>query len=188
MEPFIFLVKIFFQLYIMVILFRFLLQLVRADFYNPLSQFTVKLTNPVLVPLRKFIPGYGGVDNASLVFAGLVILIKIIAINFMKGIDAQPLDIFIFVIWGIVEQLLNIVMYVTIIGALLSWFGGAHINPVAGVFYQISDPFVRPVRKILPPIGGLDLSPMFLIIGIIFIKMLILYNVQYLAFASTMYG
>ncbi|MEM8832999.1 MAG: YggT family protein [Pseudomonadota bacterium] len=188
MEPFIFLIRIFFQLYIMVILFRFLLQLVRADFYNPLSQFTVKLTNPVLIPLRKIIPGYGGVDNASLVFAATVILIKIFIINLLKGISISPLDIFVFVLWGVFEQLLNLVLYVTIIGALLSWLGGAHVNPMAGIFYQVSEPFVRPIRRLVPAVGGFDLSPMFLIIGILFLKMLILYNVQYLAFASTMYG
>ena len=160
-------------LYIIIVLLRFLLQMVRADFYNPLSQFIVKATSPVLKPMRRIIPGLFGVDIASLLLAyGLQVIENALLFAF-KGISLNPL----FLLWYSIGSLLTLLLYIyffaILIQVIVSWVSPGTYNPVTAIIHQISEPVMRPARKILPPFSGMDLSPILVFIGLNILLMLI---------------
>ena len=172
MSPFIFLIDTLFSIYTMVVIMRFLLQLVKADFYNPISQFVVAATNPLLKPMRKIIPGFGGIDNASIVLATLLTLIKVLIIAAMTGYTFTLGQLTINVLYMVFDQTIQLLVVLLIVLAVLSWIGQSN-NPILSVVHQITEPLIRPIRRLMPPIGGLDLSPMFLIISLIFFKLVV---------------
>jgi len=171
MNAFKFLIEIAFDLFLMVVLLRFWLQLARADFYNPLSQFIVKATSPLVNPLRKVIPGFAGIDMASLVLGFLIAFAKISVVMLMFYGTWEPISALIGSGITLVKEGINLVFWVLIIRAILSWVSQGY-NPMEAVFHQLTEPMLRPIRKIIPPIGGLDLSILVLIIGIQFIQIL----------------
>ena len=172
---FAFLLGFVIDLYIFLVLTRFLLQLVRADFYNPVSQFVVRATNPVLLPLRKLIPGFGGVDLASLVLAFILILLKLVLLTllFTGGFSADPLELVIVLFREIARLLLSYLFWAVLIRIILSWVAPDPYNPVVQVLGQITEPVMAPARKLLPPMGGLDLSPMLVMVVIYFLQVLL---------------
>ena len=178
MEPLtqatIYLVKTLFSLYILVILLRFLLQVARADFYNPLSQAIVKITDPAIKPLRRIIPGLFGLDLSSLLLALLVQMVAIVAIYLLYS---QGMPNLLWVLgWaalGLFSMVLNIYFFAMIIVIILSWVAPHTHNPGAMLVYQLTEPVMRPARNLIPPIGGLDLSPIFIFIAINLIEMLV---------------
>lgn len=168
-SPIQFLLITLFDLYVMVIILRFMLQLFRADFYNPLSQFVVKATNPLLVPLRKILPGVGGLDIASLVLAYLVVLLKMILLYAMSQ-SALPATTLIFLsLADLLTQCVNLLFWLVLVRAIVSWINPSMNNPFILVIYQVTEPIMAPVRKLIPPMGGLDLSPIILILGLQFL-------------------
>lgn len=173
---FLFLIDSLFQIYISIVLARFILQTVRADFYNPISQFIVKATNPILIPLRRIVPGFGGLDIASLVlFVALIIIKLALYVYLFHAIPMYPpLQMVIVLLLSIASVVLNFFLYVIIVSALLSWVVAASggYNPLADILRQISEPLLAPARKVIPPMGGLDISPMLVIFGLLFIKQL----------------
>lgn len=166
----IYLMQTVLTLYVIAILLRFLLQLVRADFYNPISQFLVKATNPLLIPLRKLIPGFAGLDVAALILALLIQLVAIVALVLLAGAKMPPISLMI--VWallGIVGLLVNIYFFALLAMIILSWVAPGGNNPALMLLYQITEPVMAPFRKLLPPMGGLDLSPIlvFILINVI---------------------
>lgn len=161
-ETGVFLVQIVFGLYILAVLLRLLFQIVRADFYNPLAQFVVALTNPVLRPLRRLIPGLFGVDVASIVLLLLLQMLELYVVSLLIG---RPVVVSALLYAAMVELLMT-TLYVFIVAivvrALLSWIVpyGAHQNPAMSLLLSLTEPLLRPARRHLPPIGGLDLSPL----------------------------
>lgn len=172
-DAFRFLVEVIFDLYLMVVLLRFWLQTARADFYNPLSQFVVKATSPLLNPIRKVIPGLGGFDLASLMLALIVAALKIVTISLIFFGGLEPLTVLIGSVITVIKEGLNLVFWVLIIRAILSWVSQGY-NPIEAIFHQLTEPMLRPIRKIIPPISGLDLSILILIIGLQFLQILFL--------------
>ncbi|ATC99308.1 MAG: YggT family protein [Pseudomonadota bacterium] len=172
-DAFRFLVEVVFDLYLMVVLLRFWLQSARADFYNPLSQFVVKATSPLLNPIRKVIPGLGGFDLASLVLALIVAALKIVTISLLFFGGIEPVTVLVGSLITVIKEGLNLAFWVLIIRAILSWVSQGH-NPIEAIFHQLTEPMLRPIRKIIPPIGGLDLSILVLIIGLQFLQILFL--------------
>lgn len=172
-DAFRFLVEVVFDLYLMVVLLRFWLQTARADFYNPLSQFVVKATSPLLNPIRKVIPGLGGFDLASLVLALIVAALKIVTISLLFFGGIEPVTVLVGSLITVIKEGLNLAFWVLIIRAILSWVSQGH-NPIEAIFHQLTEPMLRPIRKIIPPIGGLDLSILVLIIGLQFLQILFL--------------
>ena len=168
-----FLVGIVFDLFLMVVLLRFWLQAAKADFYNPMSQFVVKATSFAVNPLRKIIPGVGGFDIASLVLAYLVAVAKLSVIFLMFYNAWAPGPVFIQALITVIKEGLNLLFWVLIIRALLSWVSQGY-NPIEAVFHQLTEPMLRPIRKIIPPLGGLDLSILVLIIGLQFLQFLVM--------------
>ncbi|WP_042147460.1 MULTISPECIES: YggT family protein [unclassified Pseudoalteromonas] len=171
MNAFKFLIEIAFDLFLMVVLLRFWLQLAKADFYNPLSQFIVKATSPLVNPLRKVIPGFAGIDVASLVLGFLIAFAKVSVVMLMIYGTWEPISALIGSGITLVKEAVKLVFWVLIIRAILSWVSQGN-NPMEAVFHQLTEPMLRPIRKIIPPIGGLDLSVLVLIIGIQFIQIL----------------
>ena len=158
-------------LYIAVIILRFWLQLARADFYNPFSQAVVKLTNPLLIPLRRIIPGVFGIDIASLLLA-LMVQLAIGELNFFVVTYElyNPLSALLFGLLGT----LKIATYLTfglIIVMVVSSFVAPYSNhPVIMLSRQLIDPLAAPLRRLIPPAGGLDFSVLFISIGLVVVQ------------------
>lgn len=169
-EIVIYLVQTLLSLYLVAMLLRFLLQLVRADFYNPISQFLVKITNPVVVPLRRVIPGYGGIDMASLLLSLLLQMLAIIVLLALHGLD--PPNVGLLLLWsalGVIGLLVNIYFFALLAMIILSWIAPGSGHPAVHLLYQVTEPVMAPLRKMLPPMGGLDFSPilMFILINVV---------------------
>ncbi|MEJ2393706.1 MAG: YggT family protein [Candidatus Thiodiazotropha sp.] len=173
-NPIIFLIQTLFGLYILAVLLRFLLQVVRADFYNPISQFLVKATNPPLKVMRRIIPGLGGIDLSSLILAWLLKSIEILLILLVSGGAVNLLAPLLWAIPLLVELVINIYLFGILIQVILSWVSPGNYNPAVGLLYSLTSPLLRPAQKLLPPMGGLDLSPMLVMIGLVLLKMLLL--------------
>jgi YggT family protein len=173
MNPFVFLIDILLHLYISALMLRIILQVVRADFYNPISQFIVKITNPVVKPLRKIIPGFWGIDMATLVIVLALGMVKTLVVHGVLPVE-----------WLIIKSLietidlaLSVFLYAIIIQALLSWVNPDPYNPVVGLLNSITWPVLKHFRKLMPDLGGFDLSPIFAIIAILFVQQSIHYVV-----------
>ena len=164
------LIQTFFHLFLLAVMLRLLLQLARADFYNPISQFLVKATNPVLRPLRKIIPGVGGIDLASVV---LIILLQMAAIALLVWVNGYAVpNVFALAVWGAVGMVglvLNIYFVAILAAIILSWIAPGNYNPAVVLLHQLTEPVMAPFRRLLPPLGGLDLSPIlvFLVINVL---------------------
>lgn len=165
------------SLFLVIVILRFLLQVVRADFYNPVSQAIVKITMPLLKPLRKVIPSVLGIDTASVV---LIVLVQLVASAILAvimgaaGIILNPLPL---ILWGIVGALTIISsiffwsMIISIVGSFIAPF--SH-HPLLVLANQIINPLAAPIRKLLPPLGGvLDLSPIIILLGLKVVDMMI---------------
>ncbi len=172
-NPIIFLIQTLFGLYILAVLLRFLLQLVRADFYNPISQFLVKVTNPPLKLMRRIIPGLGGIDLASLILVWLLKSIEILLIILVSGSAVNLVAPLLWAIPELAELLINIFFFSILIQVILSWVSPGNYNPAIGLLYSLTGPVLRPAQKLLPPMGGLDLSPMLVMIGLFLLKMML---------------
>jgi YggT family protein len=165
-----YLVQTFLSLYTVAMLLRFVLQLVRADFYNPISQFLVKVTNPLVIPLRKVIPGIGGLDLASLLLAMLLQMAGIVILLLLYGLGLP--NIFVLLIWSalaLVGLLVNIYFFALLAMIILSWVAAGSRHPAILLLYQITEPVMAPFRKALPSMGGMDFSPIlvFILINIV---------------------
>ena len=165
MNAVLFLINTFFDLYLMVVLLRLWLQWARADFYNPFSQFVTKATNPFLIPLRRVIPGWGGFDFASLVLAFLVAGLKLCLVYFIVTGGFPAMSIAVNSIVTVFKEAFNLIFWVLVIRAILSWVSQGQ-NPIEAVMHQLSEPMLAPIRRIIPPMGGLDLSIIVLLIGL----------------------
>lgn len=165
-----FLVRSIFTLFLMVVLLRVMLQVARADFYNPLSQAIVKITNPLLLPLRKIIPGLGGLDVAGIVLAVVVQILCIILLFAMNGFGFPPVaNTLAWAGLGIISLILNIYWVAVLIGIIASFIAAGNNHPLLLLLHQFTEPVLAPFRRILPPIGGIDLSPLlfFLLLGVL---------------------
>jgi YggT family protein len=144
---------------------------VRADFYNPFSQFVVKATNPLVLPLRRIIPSLGRLDSATLLLAYGLMLAKLVILQLLQSGQVAILPSVIFAAILLVKETLTLLFWILVIRALLSWFSQGR-SPVEYVMHQLTEPLLRPVRRILPPLGGLDLSVLVVLIGLQFLNIL----------------
>jgi YggT family protein len=162
-----YLVQTLLSLFLVAMLLRFLLQLVKADFYNPISQFLVKATNPLVVPMRRVIPGFGGLDIATLVLALLLQTVAIVVLLLINGLGIP--NILLILAWaalGLVGLLVNIYFFALLATIILSWVAAGSGHPAIYLLHQITEPVMAPFRRILPAMGGLDLSPILVFIMI----------------------
>jgi len=167
-----FLVSTIFDLYIMVVLLRIWLQAARADFYNPFSQFIVKATQSVVGPLRRVIPSVGSLDLATLLFAYLLCVIKfVILILIANGTLVFSVDFLLFGLLSLVKAAGGLLFWVLLLRAILSWVSQGR-SPIEYLFNQLTEPMLAPIRRILPPMGGFDLSVLVLFIALQFASFL----------------
>lgn len=186
MSPLMLVINTLFDLYVLLVLLRFLLQMLRADFYNPVSQFIVRMTTPPLKILRRVIPSIAGQDTASIVLCLLLIYAKFLLMRVLSiplvSIGGHAVHIaaasyaglLVYTIADLVSLLLTVFLVAVIIKVVLSWISPGHYNPVIGLVERIASPVLRPIRRLLPPIGGLDLSPLFATLALLVIKMLVI--------------
>lgn len=163
-EAGVFLINVVFGFYILMVMLRFMLQTVRADFHNPVSQFLVKFTSPALKPLRRFIPGVAGIDMSAII---LLLLLKFIEQLLIYLLAGPGIHIGVLILVSI-TGLISLALYIYIIGifalVIMSWIQPGSYNPVISLITQITEPVMRPVRRYIPPVSGLDLSPLVAII------------------------
>lgn len=159
----VFVLNTLFGLYIGAVLLRLLLQWTRADFYNPLSQTVVKITNPALKYLRRYVPPLGRLDTASVVLAFVVQAVNLWLISL---IFAAGLGVFTLLLMSAAEllsKLIYLYMFAIILQAIASWVAPGSYNPVLRLLDHLTDPLLDPVRRMLPNLGGIDLSPLVVI-------------------------
>ena len=167
----IYLTQTFLSLYMIAMLLRFLMQWARADFYNPISQFLVKITNPLVVPLRRVIPGFGGIDLATLLLAFLLQVAAIVVVIILGGFALpSPLLIIVWAALGILGLLVNIYFFAILAMVILSWLAPGNSNPAIYLLHQITEPVLKPFRQLLPPMGGFDFSAILVFVLINVIK------------------
>lgn len=163
-------INLFFGLYLLIVLLRFLFQLVRADFYNPISQFVLKATNPLLMPIRKVIPSIGSIDTSSLVLALVVQMLGALLAILLVGGGVPPLKLVIWSVLLILNLILQIYFFSLIITVIVSWIAPQSQNPAIALIHQLLAPVTNPIRKMLPDMGGIDISPIFLFFAIMVLK------------------
>jgi len=178
----VFIIKTLGSLYLLIVLMRFILQLVRANFYNPLCQFIVKATQPLLKPLRRVIPSMFGLDMSSLVLALIVQMVLIAIILALKGFMVDWLLLVPWALIALFSLFLNILFYAMIISVILSWVAPGSHNPGAELVAQITEPVLAPFRRIIPNLGGLDISPIFAFIVIQLLQSWLIPRLAYFAF------
>ena len=161
-------------LYLTAIILRFLLQLARADFYNPISQTLVRVTNPAIKPLRRIIPGFFGIDIASLVLAILVKLVMILVLFFVQtgAINVNFAVALLVAALSVFVTIFNIYFVAMIATIILSWVAPGSYHPAAVLIHQVVEPVMAPFRRLLPPMGGIDFSPMVAFLALNVVKIL----------------
>ncbi len=155
-----FVVNTIFYVVCFLFLCRFILQAAKADFYNPISQGVVKATDPLLRPLRIVIPGFRNIDIASFLAAWLA---KAVGIALVQGLESQIMPGAFFLImvglYEVLRLLLSIYFYALIIVIVLSFVAPGNYHPAAVLLAQLTEPVLAPARRLIPPLGGLDFSP-----------------------------
>ncbi len=169
----IYLISTITDLYIAAILLRLLLQWVKADFYNPLSQFLVKVTNPVLVPARRLIPSIGPLDTASVVVMFLLELMQLAIISQIGQQDFSMTFLLIFAVRKLIFALLMTYFVLIIARVIVSWIANQSRHPIIPLVYQLTDPVLKPISKLLPAMGGFDLAPLLALIALRFLLLLL---------------
>ncbi|GHE77025.1 YggT family protein [Thalassotalea profundi] len=168
MEAINYLLKFVLDALVLVLIFRVWLQMVKADFYNPLSQFIVKVTNPMVIPLRRIIPGFAGLDIASILLILIVSSAKFIIIPMLNGGPFDPLAAMYFGLLFSIKQVGFLLFILMLAMAVMSWVVQGY-NPTQAILHQLTEPFLNPIRRIVPSLGGLDLSVLiaFLLLNVI---------------------
>ncbi|MDH5378250.1 MAG: YggT family protein [Gammaproteobacteria bacterium] len=170
----IFLINFLFGFFLLLIMVRMIMGMVRADFKNPISQFIVKLTNPALVPLRRVIPPMGGIDTASVLLLFVLQALEVFLIGAIRGHSIVPAGIAVLSIAGLLSLLLKVYIFGILIQVVLSWVSPQGYNPVAYILYQINEPVLRQARRFVPPISGFDLSPIIVTLVLYLASMLLI--------------
>lgn len=180
-NPTIFIIDTLLSLYILAVMLRFLLQWCGAEFYNPISQFLVKVTHPPLRILRRFVPPVGKIDTSSLVLVLALQMLDDFSIWMLKGVSIGIGALAILSITQLVSLLINIFIFAVFARALLSWLNPGTFNAASSILYSLTEPLLDICRRFIPDLGGIDLSPLAALLLLQLAKMLILPPLQQLA-------
>lgn len=180
-----FLIGMVFNLFAMLFAVRFIMQIFRADYYNPLAQFIVKTTDPVLKPMRRVIPSFRSYDTSSILMTFAVLLVKVFLLKILQ-VDILPVagkaiftarqsfgSLFFLAVVDVVHLLFNVFIFAMIIQAILSWFPNPSTDSIRNLLSGITEPVLRPIRKRVPPLNGFDFSVLIGIIGLFFLQILV---------------
>lgn len=173
-EIFSYLLQTALSLLLFLLLLHLLLQLVRADFYNPISQMLIKITHPVLRPVRLLTPRLRGIDTAALLS---LLLIQMASIATILAVNGQSLpNVFLLLVWailGIAALTVQFYFFAILAIIILSWIAPGTSHPAARLLYQLTAPVMAPFRGLLPTMGGLDLSPILMFIAINIVQIML---------------
>jgi len=172
-NAFFYLVSTLFDVYLWIVMMRVILQAVRADFYNPISQLIWQLTQPILGPLQKVLPKVRQWDVAALGLLAVVAVIYIHAVAAILGYGVGGVTSLWYALLKLVTLALNLYTFALFVQAILSWVGPGVSNPAGSVLWSMNEPLLRPVRRVIPPMSGLDLSPLVVILLLQFANLLV---------------
>ena len=167
------LIDCLFVVAIFLLVLRVLLQAVRANFYNPVCQFLYKATNPVLMPLRKVIPGWRNIDVGALLLAWLLSAIKLALIYALFGQRLGLAGLAVMAVADLLDFILVLAIAIVFVRVLLSFVSVERSNPVVPLVHQLTEPLLRPLRSKLPAPGGLDFSPFVVVLAILLARVLV---------------
>lgn len=171
-----FIVKTLTQLFLLLLMLRLWLPLLRADFRNPVSQGILRFTSPLVIPVRRLLPSIGRLDTATVVIAFVIQFLTVVLLLGIANRSAGPLEIAIVSIIELATLSLNLFFFIVLIRVILSWVAPTNYNPMTVLLVTVSDPILRPFRRMIPPIGGLDVSPIFALVllqaAVIFLRTL----------------
>ncbi|MFK8052261.1 MAG: YggT family protein [Woeseiaceae bacterium] len=153
------------HLILFVVLLRLYLQLVRANFRNPLAQAIVQLTSPLVVPVRRFVPPIGQVDTATLLVAYALQVLLMAALLLLKGIEPGVI-IFGMAIFELAALSIKLFLYAIIIQVVLSWIAPNNYSPASALINELTAPVLAPFKRVIPPLGGFDISPLAAILAL----------------------
>lgn len=179
-NPLFFLIRTLFDIYTSLLMLRFLLQHVRADFYNPISQFIVKLTNPVVMPARRLVPGYRNYDLATLLLVLVLIIIKIVLLASLGNYSFNIVGLVVTSLQELVLLVINVFIFAIFVQVILSWINPDPHHPVAGLLRSLTAPVLRPFQQFIKPVSGFDLAPMAALLALMFAKSVVIYIFQML--------
>lgn len=175
-----FLITTVFDLFTFVLILRFMMQYLRVSYYNPFTQFVVKATSWLVVPVRRFVPGWRGIDFATLIVILAVTLLKLTLITLVRFKTAPYVPgLLIWCVGDMLKLMVNLYFFSILILVIASWLSGMARSPVLEILQQITWPIMRPFKRLIPPIGGMDITP---------IPVIILLQLVNILFAGTIIG
>lgn len=170
-----FLVTALFDIFLFLLTMRLILCWVRADYFNPATRFVVRCTQPLIGPLRRVFPTYAHVELSTLIVILVFAALKFFLISLILiGVPKNPLGLLTLSLADTLRLLLNTFFYAILFHAILSWVQQSY-SPVGKMLMQISSPVIRPIQRIVPPIGGMDISP---IPALIVLRLLVILLVE----------
>jgi YggT family protein len=170
----IFVFRALIELYIITFVLRLIMQWIRADTRNPLVQFILRVTNPLVVPLRRYVPTAWGFDTATFIVLFVIQALATTALlNVACTVTPHIGQIISLSLLRLVHLALNVYLFLILAYVILSWIGPGGYNPAVSLLGNIVQPALRPLRRWIPPIAGIDLSPLFALILIGFVMRLL---------------
>ena len=154
------------QIVLFLLVLRLWLPVLRADFRNPVAQAILKITSPLIIPLRRLLPAIGRIDTATVLVTLAIPLLVVYLLVSMRGLSPTAAEVVLTAIVSLVLLSINVFFFGIILYIILSWIAPGTYNPVAALLQVIAEPVLRPFRRVIKPIGGLDISPIFAIIGL----------------------
>lgn len=173
-QPIIFLIDTLVYLYFLALVLRILLQYMHADFYNPISQFLVKITHPPIKFLRHFVPSIGKIDTATIVFALGLQMTADFLIYLLRGDITGPAVLFVLALAKLVTLMLDIFVFSVFARTILSWFNFANHNQISTILFSLTEPLLIMCRKVIPNLIGIDLSPLAALLILQLAKMMLI--------------
>ncbi len=167
------LIDFVFGIAIALVVLRVLLQLVRANFYNPICQFLYKATNPLLIPLRRIIPSWRNLDIAGVLLAWLLFVIKRVLVFAMFASMPSIPGLLLIALADLIGFTLIVMLVLILVRVILSFVGSDSRHPVIPLIAQLTEPVLAPIRRRMPGLGGFDLSPMIAILAIALLRALV---------------
>ena len=163
----VFIINTITSLYLLVLLLRFWMPWLRADFRNPLAQGILRLTSPLVIPVRRIVPSFGRLDTATILVALIIQYLTIVLLLLIHGTSADIGPIAITALVKLTVLSVYLFVYAVFIRIILSWISPGSVNPAAAIITTLTEPVLRPFKRLLPPMGGFDISPILAIILLI---------------------
>ena len=167
------LIEFIFGILVGLVVLRVALQLVRANFHNPICQFLYKTTNPVMMPLRKIIPAWRRLDVAGVILAWLLLLLKRVLVFAMVGVMPSLAGLALIAFADLISFVLMTMLVLVIVRVILSFVGSDNYHPVVPLVIQLTEPVLKPLRTRMPALGGFDFSPMIVLLAIMLLQALV---------------